>query len=148
MKTRAIIVDLDGTLTDNTHRLHMLTTPEKDWVAINEHSRYDLPVLWCQEMVQMYHNAGYKILFVTGRAAFAESITREWLTRYIGPLDYQLYMRPLTDTREDFIVKQEIFQRDILPFYDVAFALEDRDSVTRMWRDIGVTCLQVKDSTY
>jgi len=146
---KAIIVDLDGTLTNNDHRIGMLHAEVKDWDAINEASRFDLPVLWCQDMVHIYAQAGYKILFVTGRTATYESVTREWLTRYISPaVDFTLMMRPVTDRREDFIVKMEIFQRDILPFYDVAFALEDRDSVTRMWRDIGLTCLQVKDSTY
>lgn len=148
-KQKAIIVDLDGTLTDNSHRLHMFNDNIKDWTEINERSRYDLPVLWCQEMVNIYAAAGYKILFVTGRAAQAEAVTREWLTRYISPaVNYQLYMRGLTDTRLDPFVKQEIFFRDIMPFYEVAFCLEDRDSVTRMWRSIGLIALQVKDSTY
>ena len=146
---KAIIVDIDGTLSDNTHRLHMFNDNIKDWTEINERSRYDLPVLWCQDMVHMYAKEGYKILFVTGREARAEAVTREWLTRYISPsVDYVLMMRGLTDTRPDFIVKHEIYLRDIAPFYEVAFCLEDRDSVTHMWRSIGLTCLQVKDSTY
>lgn len=146
---KAIIVDIDGTLSDNTHRLHMFNDNIKDWTEINERSRYDLPVLWCQDMVHIYAQAGYKILFVTGRVASAEAVTREWLTRYVSPsVDYTLHMRGLTDTRPDFIVKQEIYMRDIAPFYQVSFCLEDRDSVTHMWRSLGLTALQVKDSTY
>lgn len=146
---KAIIVDIDGTLSDNTHRLHMFNDNIKDWTEINERSRYDLPVLWCQEMVHIYAAAGYKVLFVTGRESRAEAVTKEWLTRYISAsVDYTLLMRGLTDTRPDFIVKNEIYVRDIMPFYEVAFCLEDRDSVTQMWRSIGLPCLQVKDSTY
>ena len=30
-----------------------------------------------------------------------------------------------------------------LDFSDVAFILEDRDSMVKKWRDLGLTCLQV-----
>jgi hypothetical protein len=149
MRRKAIIVDLDGTLTDNTHRLGLLMAPKKDWDKISEQSAYDLPVLWCQDMVQIYSDAGYTILFVTGRHQKYEPVTREWLMRYVSPsVDYVLMMRPHEDFREDFMVKLDIYQKEIVTFYDVAFCLEDRDSVTRMWRDIGLYCLQVKDNTY
>ena len=149
MKEKALIVDIDGTLSDNTHRLHMFNENVKDWTAINEQSRYDLPVMWCQEMVHMYNRAGYKILFITGRAAEAEGVTREWLMRYISPeVDWSLMMRPSDDTREDWVVKKDIYNQKVMPFYEVEFCLEDRDSVTNMWRGLGLVCLQVKESTY
>ncbi len=151
MKQKAIIVDLDGTLSDNTPRLHYFDnhTQVKDWTAINELSRYDLPNLWCQEMVHIYKDAGYKILFITGRAENAKQVTIEWLTRYLSPhVDYELHMRGAHDTREDFIVKEEIYTFLIAPRYDVSFAIDDRQQVVDMWRRIGLTCLQCKDSTY
>jgi len=148
-RQKAIIVDLDGTLSDNSHRLRMFNDQVKDWTQINELSRYDLPHIWCQDMVHIYHAAGFKILFVTGRSQEAEDVTREWLTKYISPaVDWTLLMRHKDDHREDWIVKEDIFVRDIAPLYDVQFCLEDRESVTNMWRRIGLICLQCKESTY
>ena len=40
------------------------------------------------------------------------------------------------------IVKKEILDRDILPRWDVLFAIDDRQQVVDMWRANGVTCLQ------
>ena len=34
-------------------------------------------------------------------------------------------------------------KRFILDKYNVAFVLDDRDQVVRVWRDLGLTCLQV-----
>lgn len=149
MKQIALIVDLDGTLTDNTHRLHMFNSTVKDWKAINERSRYDLPNLWCQNLINLYSQAGYKIIFLTGRSEEFEDITREWLMRYVSPaVDYTLLMRGKLDTREDFEMKLDIYRSKIEPLYEVEFCIDDRTQVVNMWRALGLTCLQCKEDTY
>jgi hypothetical protein len=52
-------------------------------------------------------------------------------------------MRKSGDLRKDSIVKQEIYEQFILNQYNTAFVLDDRDQVVRVWRDLGLTCLQV-----
>lgn len=149
MKQKAIIVDLDGTLTDNTHRIHMFNQDVKDWTYINELSRYDLPHTWCQELVHLYKDAGYKIIFLTGRAANARPVTVEWLTRYISPhVDYELHMRAEHDHREDCLCKQEILVNSLLPRYDIVFAIDDRQQNVEMFRSLGIVCLHCKESDY
>ena len=52
-------------------------------------------------------------------------------------------MRKSSDSRGDQIVKSEILEKEILPKYNVKLVLDDREKVVRMWRDKGLTCLQV-----
>jgi hypothetical protein len=59
-----------------------------------------------------------------------------------------LYMRPHDDQRSDTIIKQEIVEKNVLPFYNVHLALEDRDRVVKMYRNMGIRCFQVKDGNY
>ena len=51
-------------------------------------------------------------------------------------------MRPHDDFRKDDVIKAEIYEKEILPYYHVLFVVEDRKSVVEMWREKGVVCLQ------
>ena len=57
-------------------------------------------------------------------------------------------MRPEGDTRKDAILKREIYEREIRNRYNVAYVLDDRDQTVRVWRDLGLTCLQVADGDF
>jgi hypothetical protein len=52
-------------------------------------------------------------------------------------------MRKYGDYRKDYVVKREIYEQLIAPDYDILCVLDDRNSVVDMWREIGLTCLQV-----
>ena len=45
----------------------------------------------------------------------------------------------------DSIVKQEIYDNFIKPFYDVILVVDDRESVVQMWRNNGLHVIQVID---
>jgi hypothetical protein len=57
-------------------------------------------------------------------------------------------MRKYGDFRQDSIVKREIYERFIAPDYDILCVLDDRNSVVSMWREIGLTCLQVAEGDF
>jgi len=57
-------------------------------------------------------------------------------------------MRQRNDQRQDNIVKQIILDYDIKPDYDILFALDDRNSVCKMWRQNGIKCLQVAEGDF
>ena len=143
-KRQAIIVDLDGTLCNKDWRQHLYDKTPRNWGHINAAAEFDIPHDWCMEIVRLFAMNHYKIIFLTGRAATKDSkrVTEKWLMQHVGPItDYELFMRPARDHRDDTIVKEEIYLRDIAPRYNVLFAVDDRQSVVQMWRDIGVTCL-------
>lgn len=140
-KDKAIIVDIDGTLADVEHRVHFVQASPKDWKNFNQHMIHDKINPWCLEIIQKFHKDHYKIILLTGRTDDFMSDTESWLKRYHVPFD-QLLMRSVSDRREDFEVKKEIYQSKIEPNYNSLFVLEDRSSVVKMWRSIGLTCLQ------
>ncbi len=82
------------------------------------------------------------IVFVYDRADKYKPLTLAWLESTIFSFD-GLHMRKSGDMRKDSIVKKEIYDEFILDKYNLAFVLDDRDQVVRVWRDLGLTCLQV-----
>ena len=45
-------------------------------------------------------------------------------------------MRKTGDNRKDSIIKREIFENDIRPYYNIDYVLDDRNQVVEMWRSI------------
>lgn len=50
--------------------------------------------------------------------------------------------------RKDSIAKHELFDEHIRDRYRIAFVLDDRDQVVKMWRSLGLTVFQVADGTF
>ena len=138
---KAILVDLDGTLADIEHRVHHVQSEEKDWKAFNEGIPLDSLNGWCADLVKAMQGESYKIIFITGRSEACREVTVDWLAKHDISFEH-LYMRSSKDRREDFEVKKEIYLNDIKKDYEVVFVVEDRASVVKMWRSIGLVCLQ------
>lgn len=150
MKQQAIIVDLDGTLCDNSYRVQYVDgSQKKDWDKFNALSANDPVVEWCLDLVKGFDNQGYHIVFLTARQGTdsTKKITEEWLDRNVKPYvpHYSLVMRDVGDYRTDFITKQDLYMQKVAPFYDVAFAIDDKLSVCQMWRSLGIAALHCKD---
>lgn len=135
----AVLVDIDGTV-----------------ALLNGRSPYDgtllhtdLPNEAVVRLVQDLRRGGEQIVFCSGREDIYQRATLEWLVRHeIGRPDDQLFMRAAGDTRRDAIIKQELFDAHIREQYTVRFVLDDRNQVVRMWRALGLTCLQVADGAF
>lgn len=57
-------------------------------------------------------------------------------------------MRPDGDHRPDYVIKREIYEREIKDKYDVIGVFEDRQRCVDMWRALGLTCFQVAPGDY
>ena len=159
-KQKAIIVDLDGTLCDTTHRQHFMdrASSKKDWVGFTTNIINDTPHKWCVEIMLAMASRGYQVIFLTGRESTEQIVedTDEWLERYVYnvPVTFSveylgktggkipIFRRKKGDFRKDAIVKEELYREHIEPYYDVLFCVDDRRQVVDMWRRIGLTCLQ------
>ena len=138
---KAIVVDLDGTLCDIEHRVHHVQKDSKDWKSFNRGIPHDKLNLWCAKLIEAMRNNGYQTILLTGRSENTRHFTEEWLHRH--KIEYtSLFMRANKDRRNDNEVKKDIYFKVIAPNYDVLFVVEDRLGVVKMWREIGVTCLQ------
>lgn len=134
----AILVDIDGTLA------HMEGRSPYDPTMYHTDS-FDTVVAGIAEG---YGQAtGCWVIVMSGRDEAYDRATRAWLVN--NGFDYDhLYMRPEGDTRNDAIVKNELFEQHIAGKYNVDFVLDDRDRVVNMWRAKGLKCLQVAPGNF
>jgi hypothetical protein len=136
----AWIVDIDGTMTLGPHQRKPF-----HWALVGN----DLPNLPVIAVVQALYWDNYDIIFVSGRSEECRGLTEQWLSKHFGPgYKHELHMRPEGDFRPDEIVKAEIFDRDIAPYANVRGVIDDRAKVVKMWRDKGLTCLQVAEGAF
>jgi predicted kinase len=124
----AIIVDLDGTLATMANR-GPYDTAKCETDEVNEVVR----------SIAAHHE---HVLLMSGRSDEFRPHTERWLAA--NNIAYTaLHMRAAHDVRKDAIVKRELFDAHVAGKWNVAFVLDDRDQVVDMWRDLGLTCLQV-----
>jgi predicted kinase len=146
----AVIVDVDGTVA-----LHGSRNPY-------DTSRYheDTPNATVVEAIRNEDQSNV-ILFCSGRSEEFREVTEQWLAAHVAPpgdediftIDHelggwQLFMRPAGDTRNDAIVKLELFDQYIRDRYDVRRCYDDRDRVVSAYRSIGLTVLQVAPGNF
>ncbi len=136
-KQKALIVDADGTLA------HMSGRSPFDWSRVGEDSVDDTVA----DVVRLHKAAGYDIIIVSGRDAVCRQITEDWLNSHNIPFDY-IYMRAQGDSRKDYVVKREIFDNYIRGHWNIKFVLDDRNSVVKTWREIGLKCFQVAEGDF
>lgn len=149
MKQRAIIVDIDGTISDSRHRQHFVQGEKKDWKAFFRHIDKDPVKRNVERVLKSYYDDGVKLIFITGRDEDFRTRTNMWFEANCPWLvEYLLWMRPMGDFRQDALIKREIYERVVAPTYDVELVLEDRSRVVEMWRSIGLECWQVETGNF
>ena len=141
--TRAVIVDIDGTIADGTHREHHLQNDPPDWDRYLSLMHLDTEHKDILDLVDLLYRTGHTILLCTSRGMEYEVETKNWLEDYKVPY-HKLYMRTKGDRRQDTVIKAEIYREMLEYGYKIWFVLEDRERVVEMWRNLGVTCLQVR----
>jgi hypothetical protein len=142
-----IICDIDGTIAEKGDRDIYDTTK----VGL------DIPKKEIIDIVRRMSGSVEQIIFFSGRKEAARKDTINWIQKYIWSCDDEkcetcqnqlLFMRKDDDNRDDAIVKKELFDAHIRGKFQVDFILDDRNRVVRMWRDIGLTCLQVAEGDF
>lgn len=159
MSDDCIIFDLDGTLADIRHRLHHIRSQQKpNWPAffdacVND-SAHNYVVLLNELIAQAsrwrYDSnewSAITVIICSGRPETHRAETEKWLADH-GIFYRELLMRAEGDYRADTIVKREMLDAIRGQGYNVLFAVDDRPSVVRMWRENDVPVLQVDDSSW
>lgn len=151
--TKKVIVDIDGTIAKVGERIKYLKQSPKDWDSFYNACFDDEPI---QAIVDLVNKLSweYDIVFCTGRRESIRWQTAQWLNEHFGESaafyyrSDDLLMRPDKDHRHDTEVKPELLARAGLTTDNVAFILEDRNSMVKRWREIGFTCLQVAEGDF
>lgn len=144
------IFDIDGTIANIEHRLPLITGENKDWDLFYQMMYNDKPICDVVQTLRRLKNTGADIIFITGRPDKYMKETEEWLRRYTEISKPMLIMRKNGDHREDYIVKKELYEKFIKPFFTIHTlgVFEDRKQCVDMWRSLGLTCYQVADGNY
>tara|TARA_Y100000361_G_scaffold147296_1_gene158652 strand:- start:30 stop:476 length:447 start_codon:yes stop_codon:yes gene_type:complete len=145
-----IIFDLDGTLADIEDRRQLCTKEngKMDWNKFfdPENIKLDKPNMPVIMMAQALTAFGYKIAIFSGRSARTEDATKDWLHKQDVKFDI-LKMRPERNFRPDEQLKLEWLNN--MDWKDnVEAVFDDRDKVVNMWREIGLTCMQVAPGNF
>lgn len=147
-KKPAVIVDIDGTLADVEHRRHYVQGDKKDFTAFYEAMDDDGPATPIIGLVNMYRMNTWEIILCTGRPERYRTRTKAWLAN-VGVQYDLLYMRPNDqEYTPDFEVKLEMLEMIRGAGFDPQIAIDDRDQVVKMWREQGLTCLQVAEGDF
>lgn len=90
-----------------------------------------------------------KVFLFSGRNSDngGKEATEKWLQEQQLP-SYELVMRAEGDNSPDTVIKRKMFDKYIRGKYRVHFVLDDRNVVTKMWRDLGLDCFQVYDGNF
>lgn len=138
----AMIVDLDGTMA-----IHDGRSPY-DYTKVGTDVMNDTVDGVVGDFMSRTDESKPTVIFLSGRPDSCRKDTVHWLERNGWHPDRtdglaRLFMRKAGDDRADYVVKYEIFDREIRDKYDVRLVLDDRDQVVDMWRAIGLPTWQV-----
>jgi hypothetical protein len=141
-----VLFDIDGTLSNCTHRRNYLLSEPKNWAEFYGHLTEDEVNPWCLRLIKMCRADGLRACLVSGRPDDYRERTLSWLAFNEVPYD-ELHMRRAGDSRKDFIVKEEILHARFDPA-KILFVVDDRKSVAEMWRRNGLTVLHCDEGNY
>lgn len=141
-----VICDLDGTLSDGTHRLHLLPTKDlhltESWSEFNRAAMHDTPIRSTLSVVNGLWVSGFGVIILTGRSDEVRAETVQWLAEHGVKYD-ALIMRRQTDNRKDTIIKEEVLRA--IGLENIVCAFDDSPGVVKHFRDLGITTYQVTE---
>ena len=141
------IFDLDGTLSDDSHRQHLIAGGDRE--AYHAMGAQDPQTVIAQVARDLWSASAY-IEIWTGRTDDNRDRTVEWLSRH-GIHYHALRMAPAGDHRDTNTIKgewlAELAPDDGAPWRPV-IVFDDRRKCVEWWRRLGVTCLEVADHRY
>lgn len=142
------IFDIDGTLFDTSARVRFLGQEPKDWVAFFDPGNVmqDVPIAPVVEMLRRF-DATHEIHLVTARRESDRGVTMRQIRKAGIPFAGLHIVRRDGDHAPDEHLKWE-WLRGFAGRDRVAFAVEDRARVARMYRKEGVFVFHVAEGDF
>jgi hypothetical protein len=139
MKMRnAIVVDINGTLSDVSKVVHFIKGADKDWVSFFGHMN-DVPVNpMVRDFIKRF-KPGHSIVLVSGAPDRYEPQTRSWLAQHSVPFD-DLFFRPAWDKRRGWQFKKTLYETRLKNLYHVKLVLDDKADACDMWTKQKLEC--------
>jgi predicted kinase len=133
----AIVIDIDGTVARHHNR-----NPYDYSKVGDDHPIHDVIGIVTTLTTE------YFPVFVSGRDDICYEDTANWIERNMGidvrnPNEARLIMRKTGDQRPDWQIKNEIYDAEVIPRYNICMVFDDRDQVVYHLRRRGITVAQV-----
>lgn len=135
-----VIVDIDGTIADLSHRLHYLEEKPKNYDAFYDEVDKDLPIEKVIDIVR-HLSEKYFIVITSGRTNKTCDKTINWLSRNGVPYD-ALLMKQWYFIQTDIEAKKSIYEK-CLANKNIIMSIDDRPSIVELWRSFGIFTIDV-----
>lgn len=136
-KSPCVVIDLDGTTMLHNGRLPF------DWNKVST-DIFDPRML---KIINKFYESAVKIIFLTGRPESVRNATDDCLNSKLW-FSYELIMRPVNDNRSGDVLKKDLWEKYIDPYYNTLCVFEDSNKCVDMWRDLGLLTCQVANGDY
>ena len=131
-----IVMDLDGTLADNRHRL----APGLSWDEANELLDNDGVYVGAKALLIRWQESGGKVIVLSSRSEAFRERTRKWLADKLIEPDV-LILRPNNNYLSDAVLKTHLLDKHFEGRAEaqqaVAFILDDSEAVVTAFRNAG-----------
>jgi phosphoglycolate phosphatase-like HAD superfamily hydrolase len=147
-KTRKVVFDIDGTLSDATHRHHFVQREQKDWANFFANQIHDPVREDVVEVLNMYLQLPeVHIALLTGRGEEWREVTERWLDMH--DISYHsLTMRALGDRTDDDIIKLRVIKEWEEEGWDIIGLFDDRKRICDAARAHGITVFQMAEGNF
>jgi len=150
-KQECIIMDLEGTLTDCSHRIHYYV--DKNYDKWNSLFSADTPNKYMLRIIRESIKLDKKIIICTAKSAECAESVYDWLRTYHcwenGPsilsIIDSIYFRKKDDRRISVTVKEEMLWK-IMKKWSVTFAYDDRLGNCEMYISNGIPTRQIESA--
>lgn len=141
-----VVCDLDGTLSDGSHRLHLLPTENlhltESWSEFNRAAAGDSPIKSTIAVINGLWVSGFAVVILTGRSDEVRYETCKWLNENGVKFD-EIIMRRQEDNRKDTVIKEEALRA--IGLDNIVCAFDDSPNVVKHFRSLGITTYQVTE---
>lgn len=149
-KKPAIVLAIDGTVSDNSNRLHYLKGEFPDWVRYHAEFLKDKPIqaavtlidalIWYRHMKA--HDL--EVVFNTDRPSYMRNLTEEWLQEHVGIHNCKIFVRNHTSAKMSPLETKKYNLERIKREFNVLMAFDNDPEAADMYAANGVICLQPK----
>lgn len=130
MKQPAIIIDLDGTLVDSSHR------EPYDYDKIID----DKVIVPVDNLIDfskgIYH---FIVILLSGRSEDCREQTEDWLWNNASKYDYLI----LNKNKENQIIFKKKEIKKLMKKYDILYCLDDNPEVVKMYKSLGLKAYSI-----
>jgi len=145
---RAVVVDIDGVLSDASTRQHFLNNPEgvRDWQGFFGTVGDDRPLVAVPALLHLL-DPGITVILLSGRPGWVAERTRDWLERHGMRWD-QLVVREGDDVMDPTAFKRDVVCSLRADGWEIVFAFDDNESIVQMFVDEDIPTLYVHSGYY